>query len=292
MDAAISYLNSPQCLVHRARLAQRVLLGARSVYDEIGKLSFLPQGHLAAEPGADFGFPHPVALHRPLQLLLFCTGYQDQAVKPPVAAGFDQDGRFHHHNSFWISGLEFGDQLVLPPNDSGMDQGIQAGQSFRVIENNSGEFAPVESAVRAENAGTELAQRRLKSRASGGQSFMPEFVGPNQVTPEGCQSVADEALTAGQASRESDLQHTPRRRSADSTVLAISIAMVSGPTPPGTGVYAPDFSTATGYTSPPSTLPFRSNASRFSVEFLTIRETSSRLSRLLTPTTITVAPGL
>src|SRR5215813_14242451 len=62
------------------------------------------------------------------------------------------------------------------------------------------------------------------------------------------------------------------RRSAAATVFTISSAMVSGPTPPGTGLYAPAFSaTSIGSTSPTSTLPFLSNAASFSGEFRKIR---------------------
>ena len=54
-------------------------------------------------------------------------------------------------------------------------------------------------------------------------------------------------------------------RSADATVFDISMAMVSGPTPPGTGVYAEARSAmASGSTSPTSTLPAISRAASFS----------------------------
>jgi hypothetical protein len=52
------------------------------------------------------------------------------------------------------------------------------------------------------------------------------------------------------------------RSSAALTVFAISIAIVSGPTPPGTGVKAPAFSATSGCTSPTSTEPFLLNTAR------------------------------
>ena len=45
------------------------------------------------------------------------------------------------------------------------------------------------------------------------------------------------------------------RSSAAFTVFAISIAIVSGPTPPGTGVSAPAVAATSGCTSPTSTEP-------------------------------------
>ena len=52
----------------------------------------------------------------------------------------------------------------------------------------------------------------------------------------------------------------PRRSFAARTVFAISIAMVSGPTPPGTGVMAPATSATSGCTSPTSVDPFFAKA--------------------------------
>src|SRR5207245_10960857 len=47
-----------------------------------------------------------------------------------------------------------------------------------------------------------------------------------------------------------------RRRRAAFTVLLMSMVMVMGPTPPGTGVSAPAVLMASGWTSPTRALPF------------------------------------
>ena len=61
------------------------------------------------------------------------------------------------------------------------------------------------------------------------------------------------------------------------TVFAISIAIVSGPTPPGTGVYAPETAYAAGCTSPISVEPFaRNNSSR---RVLPLKEAVELLAR-------------
>ena len=57
------------------------------------------------------------------------------------------------------------------------------------------------------------------------------------------------------ATPRSAVQPQRRRSSAALTVLAISIAIVSGPTPPGTGVSAPATAATSGCTSPTSTEP-------------------------------------
>src|SRR2546423_143669 len=50
-----------------------------------------------------------------------------------------------------------------------------------------------------------------------------------------------------------------RRRRAAFTVLLMSMVMVMGPTPPGTGVSAPAVLTAPGWTSPTRALPLAQN---------------------------------
>src|SRR5690349_6768133 len=121
MVATFSYFNSPQLGVHSARLAQRFLLRSRSIYDEIREFSFLRKGQLAADPGPDFGFGDAIAVLSPRHLLLFCTGYQDQAVEPFIAAGLDEDGGFDDHNSFRLPDGKTGHQSLLAPHHGRMD---------------------------------------------------------------------------------------------------------------------------------------------------------------------------
>src|ERR1035437_2912459 len=120
---------------------------------------------------------------------------------------------------------------------------------------------------------------------------MSEFIRVDQQTSIAGQRLADKLFSADDAARQPDFQHTPERRSAEATVLTISMAMVSGPTPPGTGVYAPARSTTPmGSTSPTSTLPLRSKDASFSGELRKIRAARPRASMRLVPTSMTVAP--
>src|ERR1700722_15483171 len=61
--------------------------------------------------------------------------------------------------------------------------------------------------------------------------------------------------------RENSRTRLPRRIFAAFTVLNINMAMVSGPTPPGTGVSAPATSATSGCTSPINVDPFFRNVS-------------------------------
>ena len=90
---------------------------------------------------------------------------------------------------------------------------------------------------------------------------MREGVGVEYETAASAQYPRNGAFSAADASGYSDAQHQlravagiapagnafrPRRMAAAFTVLLISMAMVSGPTPPGTGVYAPAMLTTSG----------------------------------------------
>ena len=80
--------------------------------------------------------------------------------------------------------------------------------------------------------------------------------------------------------------------SDNASYSAISMAMVSGPTPPGTGVMAPAISATCGSTSPIRVEPFSANVfSRFSLPLKNFSN-SARSVILFMPTSITVAPGL
>ena len=86
------------------------------------------------------------------------------------------------------------------------------------------------------------------------QNLVAQFVGFDEMAAQIAQGVADEGLAAGEAACESYLEHfsgpAERRLQAGlpaplfsigglrptATVLDISMAMVKGPTPPGTGV--------------------------------------------------------
>src|SRR5579872_1725995 len=116
---------------------------------------------------------------------------------------------------------------------------------------------------------TEFVDNRVVRLASRQQHLVPQLIGFDQVASESSERVPHETFAARQPPCQPYSQH--KCCSAAVTVFAISIAIVSGPTPPGTGVYAPASSSAASRsTSPTSPLP---SAARF------------------WPTSITVAPG-
>ena len=81
-----------------------------------------------------------------------------------------------------------------------------------------------------------------------------------------------------------------RRASAALIVFASNIAIVKGPTPPGTGVSAPATHATSGCTSPVTTDPRLSKAASFLEPAPNSCSTWARLVRGFIPTSTTVAP--
>src|SRR5215472_7568165 len=173
-----------------------------------------------------------------------------------------------------------------------MNQRVQARQPLRVLEHQRGQTRPGDGAIGRKDFTAKFAHHPVVGLAAWRHHLAADFVGLNhEATPAG-QRFTHECLTGGDAAGQTYFQHRPRRRSAEATVFDISMAMVSGPTPPGTGVYADARSAmAIGSTSPTSTLPFASKAASFSRESRKTRATSSRFASRLMPTSITTAPS-
>src|ERR1700726_249422 len=112
---------------------------------------------------------------------------------------------------------------------------------------------------------------------------------------------ADGAFAAGDAASDPKTEHerfylavtldcgcfaadSPQRRRAAFTVLLMSMVMVMGPTPPGTGVSAPAVFAASGCTSPTRAEPFARNFSRRAGKFRRRDSASFALVTLFVPT--------
>src|SRR5215469_5464954 len=209
------------------------------------------------------------ALNGPFNLLLHRAGHNNQTVKSLITSSFNQNRRRDNYDGMRVPGFDLGDHAGLPRPDRRMHQFVQFLKQRRLVENKRSQLAPIDALFRRENASAEFADYRVIGLPIGQQHLMTELVGFNEMTAEIGQCMSHETLAAGQTSGEPYPEHTCC--SAACTVLLISIAMVSGPTPPGTGVYALASSrAAAASTSPISPLP---SVPRF------------------WPTSITTAPG-
>src|SRR5215471_21592545 len=128
---------------------------------------------------------------------------------------------------------------------------------------------------------------------SGAIKVVGNFVGVDDTGAEIRKHFCHYRFSAGQSAGESYPQHlqNPRLRRHAFTVFTISMAMVNGPTPPGTGVIAPATSATCGSTSPISVEPFSANDFSRAASPAKNLSNSARDVILLVPTSITTAPG-
>src|SRR5579871_2424538 len=149
-------------------------------------------------------------------------------------------------------------------------------------------------AVSTHNALAEAPHQLVVNRLAFSIKLVCDFVRRITCTPrlENISAIVDlpQAIPPVRPTRSIDYLSLRRSLHA-STVFAMSIAMVNGPTPPGTGVIAPATSATLGSTSPTSVEPFSEND--FSRAALPAKNfsNSARCVILLVPTSITAAPG-
>ena len=117
-----------------------------------------------------------------------------------------------------------------------MNQAAELFEPFGASQTRAlGQFVPVDCGPRIENLVAELAHHRVIGFPARQQYLMPQLVGLDQVATQIGERVSDESFSR---LREPPVRPTEEhsRCVAACTVLAISMAMVKGPTPPGTGV--------------------------------------------------------
>src|SRR5262249_25410294 len=162
------------------------------------------------------------------------------------------------------------------------------------IEGQRGQPSAINRAVRAQNLPAKGFHQLLVDRLAGAVELVHNLVGVNHFSAQVREYSGDRGFAAGHAAGQAHAQHRylrPRRMVQAFTVLAMSMAIVNGPTPPGTGVMAPATSAARGSTSPTSVEPFSANA------FWRAASPEKNLSNslwsviLLMPTSMTAAPG-
>src|SRR5437764_696316 len=111
---------------------------------------------------------------------------------------------------------------------------------------------PVDRSVRRENARAKFADDGGMHGLTGFKQSVRDSIGIDQTAAEFDEHQPHRALTGGNSSRQPHSKHQSRRRMrAALSVFFIRIAIVIGPTPPGTGVIID----ATSFTERSSTSP-------------------------------------
>lgn len=192
----------------------------------------------------------------------------DDLVVALPAARFEQQRRFDDVDPIASALFRFAHHACFLGEHDRVNEGVQLLRFLGVGEGERGELLPIDLAIRQENARTVRPHDRFVASFTRAVEPRDDGVGVDRDAAEAGQHAHDGRLPAGDAAGEANAQHRasardgigghhPRLRFAASTVFFISIAIVIGPTPPGTGVIHDATSrTRAKSTSPTSTVPF------------------------------------
>jgi len=245
-------------------LAAGVFEGARGVDFFGGVAEFFGGRELCgdAESGVLVG---EAAAAEAFELLFGAAPGDDETVEFLVVVGFDEEGGFDE-GCFAVA-------LASPLAELLMDEGfnarvqdrIEAREFGGVGKNNGGEFGAVDLLRGVENSRTEIAQDFVVGGLTAGDELVGERIGVEDIEAEFAEHGGYGGFSSGDASGKAEAAHAGghrapaectvsaaevavfrRRKSAAFTVLLMSMVIVMGPTPPGTGVRAPAVLMASG----------------------------------------------
>ena len=116
---------------------------------------------------------------------------------------------------------------------AGWDDGVEVVETA-ALEGEARERGAVEGAVRREDGGAELFDDGVEDGLARLHELATEIVGRQDVGAVRGEHARDRGFAAAETAGEADAhRYNPRRSLAARTVLAISMAMVRAPTPPG-----------------------------------------------------------
>src|SRR2546421_2396129 len=171
-------------------------------------------------------------------LLLGIANYNHQLVKAAAYAGLEDQRRLHDSYVFRMLPRDLRHPLLLALNHRRMNNVIQ------LLHTSAGKgqlckFCPADASIWLDDFTSETFHHLFIHRLSGTHKLMRNGISLNDVGSKRRKHVGHGGLSASQASRQTNPEAhdaSPRRSLAARTVFDINIAMVSGPTPPGTGV--------------------------------------------------------
>jgi len=202
---------------------------------------------LGRDPRARVGIGEAIACYEPSNLLLRIAGADDHFVEVVFVTSFEEKRDIRNREA--RVGREIDSPFPYPAVHVGVDDCFEVGTRETIGEDDARERGAIERAVIAEN-------RRAKPRDDGREASRTRRDGiarqairiDNRDARRGKLRRAvglSCRYPAGQCGEHHD-QPLPSRAVAAETVFLSSMAIVSGPTPPGTGVSAPATSATPG----------------------------------------------
>ncbi len=197
--------------------------------------------HLRFEAGAGRPLVEAVAGSEPGELKGRVAVHDHQPVEPQVRPRLDEQRGVGHPDRPRPADETRGPRRLNGAHPR-VDDRVQPRAGGGVREDHRGERRPVQSAVGREDAGAERVGDLGEDRAPRRGDVARHRVEVERVAAAAGQPSQDVGLAARDAAGQADPQHAPplrRRRPPRAPCSRSACAMVSGPTPPGTGVRAP-----------------------------------------------------
>lgn len=206
----------------------------------VSVFNFFFQRHLLFQSRHDLFARDFVARYAASDLCFQAARGYNYAVKEFVPAGFDQYRRLDYYDTVRVIALEIVKHPLFEPEYGWVNQAVQHLQFFSIYENNRRKLFSIDSAAECKNIGAELFENRAEGFSTWLEHRVSQPVCVDHVASEALQLGCNERFPGRVAARKAYLHHPGdlpfKCVSASRTVLAISMAIVSGPTPPGTGV--------------------------------------------------------
>src|SRR5581483_9283208 len=222
-------------------------------------LQVRPLRRLAALHFAARGFRiHSLAGGEALDLLLGAARYHHHLVEPAAHPGSPDERSLHDRHPCRAFTRHLRQPLLLPGDHRRMNQPVQLLHAA-VAERKLRQPRTVNRPIGIDDLRTKMSHHVVVHRLAGLHEFVRDHIGLKKMGPQLDEHAAHDALTARYAAGQANAQQgcsyrlpasagmrEPRRIRAALTVLTMSMAIVSGPTPPGTGVSAPATSATLG----------------------------------------------
>ena len=223
---------------------------------------FFRHGKLRSDTASRFSFTQ-AAGEEARKLLLGRAPGDHQAVKILVESGFHDERGFDESGVARAAVLPFVELVKHGFADTGMDNGVEPIEFGAVGEDEGAESGAVDAAPGIRDGGAEFTNHVVVGSLAGFDQSVGKSIGVEDGEAHFAEHGGHGAFAAGDAAGEAKSEHAAdyrteadecegegfaeaRRSRAALTVLLISMVMVMGPTPPGTGVSAPAVCTAPG----------------------------------------------
>src|SRR2546425_4759026 len=172
-----------------------------------------------------------------LLLNIRSASHDDDLVVILVRSDLDHQRGIDDPDAVRIRRFHFVQPISLALNHCGMDDPVQFCPGLRITENDFSKNIPIDRSIRRQDVFTKGLNRGCIDRLAGPKEFVGDPVRVEEMASELDEHYSHGGLARSDSAGEPCAEHQmARRKRAAFSVFLMSVAIVIGPTPPGTGV--------------------------------------------------------